>query len=99
MDELNDLIAAMPDGSTLTLEEGATYEMSGAIRVLDKRDFTLRLAGATIRQPLGLDIDLAGSTGCTIACDGANFVPTAPEQPWTGWKPGHATPGLRVKGQ
>jgi hypothetical protein len=74
MDELNDLIATMPDGSTLNLPAGGTYELSGPIRVLGKRDFTLRLAGTTVVQPAGMAVDFAGSERCRVDYGGAAFV-------------------------
>jgi hypothetical protein len=74
MGELNDMIADAPDGTSLSFKKGAVFEMSGPIRVLGKRGFTLRLAGTTVVQPPGMAVDFAGSERCRVDYGGADFI-------------------------
>lgn len=67
MDELNDLIAAMPDGASLSVEPGMRFEMSGPLRISGKRRLTIDLRDAVVIQPRGCTaIDFAGSESCQV---------------------------------
>jgi hypothetical protein len=47
-DELNDYLAGLPDGSTVTFPAGAQYRAEGIVRLIDKTNLTIEGNGALI---------------------------------------------------